>query len=199
MYAARFAVACATATVGASGSLAYGSSGGGAARCEGAPARRATGATGGTTTPDDGAPAGPVEKGVDRYLGYTAALARLKVVLLKTKVMLAKKAVGKAATAKAAAAEGARYVAYSSDVGESMRPVLKPWMVNATYGIAVGYVGYDAYSEVRRKADLGHGNDVLFATCAHKLVFHAAVSLALPAVIIHTAVHRRRGPRPAFA
>lgn len=29
-----------------------------------------------------------------------------------------------------------RYIAYSSDVGESLRPVLKPWQVNLSYGIA---------------------------------------------------------------
>ena len=174
----KFAVACASASVG--GSLAYATSGG-HVRCDApAPAKEK----------EPEAPTTKAETGADRYLAYSASLARLKVVLLKTKAILAKKAVGKAASAKAAAAEGARYVAYSSDVGESMRPVLKPWMVNATYGIAVGYVGYDAYAEVRRKADLGHGNDVLLATCAHKLVFHAAVSLALPAVIIHSAVHR---------
>ena len=182
----RCALACASLAYG--GSLAYGARGG-AALCEAS-----------KEPPKEAAPPEP-EHGGERYLAYSASLARLKVVLLKTKLALAKTtlakgaalktaAAGKAAAVKTAAAEGARYVAYSSDVGESMRPVLKPWMVNATYGIAVGYVGYDAYAEVRRKADLGHGNDVLLATCAHKLVFHAAVSLALPAVIIHSAVHR---------
>ena len=81
-------------------------------------------------------------------------------------------------------------MAYSSDVGESMRPVLRPWMVNATYGVAIGYVLYDAGSDVKRKMDAGHPTEVLLATGTYKLVFHGLVSLAMPAVIIHSAVHR---------
>ncbi|KAJ8604589.1 hypothetical protein CTAYLR_007638 [Chrysophaeum taylorii] len=111
----------------------------------------------------------------ERYLGYTASLARLKLVLLR---------------AKSVAADSIRYVAYSSDVGESMRPILKPWMVNASYGVAVAYVLADAGMEVRRKQELGFDSDTLIGTGAHRLCFHAAVSLALPAVIIHTAVHQ---------
>ena len=96
----------------------------------------------------------------------------------------------KGAAAKAAVGDAARYVAYSSDVGESMRPVLRPWMVNATYGVAVGYVLYDAGSDVKRKMDAGHSTEVLLATGTYKLVFHGLVSLAMPAVIIHSAVHQ---------
>ncbi|KAK0702038.1 mitochondrial 18 KDa protein-domain-containing protein [Lasiosphaeria miniovina] len=45
-----------------------------------------------------------------------------------------------------------RYVAYTSDIGESFRPVAHPWMVRGAYGISwayilgdVGYEGYKAY------------------------------------------------------
>ena len=141
----RCALACASLAYG--GSLAYGARGG-AALCEAS-----------KEPPKEAAPPEP-EHGGERYLAYSASLARLKVVLLKTKLALAKTtlakgaalktaAAGKAAAVKTAAAEGARYVAYSSDVGESMRPVLKPWMVTATYGVAVGYVCYDAGSDPR--------------------------------------------------
>ena len=184
------------------------------------------------------------EEGVERYLGYSAALARLKLVMLRAKTALghaartgaakgaaaggrgaataargaraAKGAAGafargaaarggaaaraakaaasaagaKGAAAKAAVGDAARYVAYSSDVGESMRPVLRPWMVNATYGVAIGYVLYDAGTDVKRKADAGHSTEVLLATGTYKLVFHGLVSLAMPAVIIHSAVHQ---------
>lgn len=116
-----------------------------------------------------------LESGPERLLGYSASLARLKIILLK---------------AKYAAAESVRYVAYSSDIGESARPILRPELVNLTYGIAISYVLVDAGLEVRRKHLLGIDNDVLLATGAHRLIFHAAVSLALPAVIIHTAVHQ---------
>jgi hypothetical protein len=43
---------------------------------------------------------------------------------------------------------------------------------------------------VRRKQLLGHDSDVLAATAAYKLTFHALVSLAIPAFVIHTAVHK---------
>jgi fission process protein 1 len=45
-----------------------------------------------------------------------------------------------------------RYVAYTSDIGESFRPVAHPWLVRGAYGISwayilgdVGYEGYKAY------------------------------------------------------
>lgn len=45
-----------------------------------------------------------------------------------------------------------RYVAYTSDIGESFRPVAHPWLVRSAYGISwayiagdVGYEGYKAY------------------------------------------------------
>ena len=195
------------------------------------------------------------EEGVERYLGYSAALARLKLVMLRAKTALghaartgaakgaaaggrgaataargaraAKGAAGafargaaarggaaaraakaaasaagaKGAAAKAAVGDAARYVAYSSDVGESMRPVLRPWMVNATYGVAIGYVLYDAGTDVKRKYDDGHPTEVLLATGTYKLVFHGLVSLAMPAVIIHSAVHQAHDlfAREAFA
>ena len=45
-----------------------------------------------------------------------------------------------------------RYVAYTSDIGESFRPVAHPWLVRGAYGVSwayilgdVGYEGYKAY------------------------------------------------------
>lgn len=123
--------------------------------------------------------------GSDRYVGYSAALARLKLILLR---------------AKSVAAQSMRYIAYSSDIGESMRPVLSPQLVNMSYGVAIAYVLADTGIEVRRKHHIGYDSDVLIGTAAHRLVFHAAVSLALPAVIIHTAVHQSHKwlDRPMF-
>mmetsp|Transcript_8880 Transcript_8880/g.29328 ORF Transcript_8880/g.29328 Transcript_8880/m.29328 type:complete len:248 (+) Transcript_8880:61-804(+) len=143
------------------------------------------------------------EPGPERYAGYAASLARLKLFLLKGKMAIMSKAAvtGAVGKAQALAVDGARYVAYSSDVGESMRPVLKPWMVHATYGVAVSYVAYDCGCAVRKKQLQGHPNDTLFATGAKHFVFHAAVSLAMPALVIHTAVHQSHNvfERPTFA
>jgi fission process protein 1 len=105
----------------------------------------------------------------ERLFGYGRSLRQL--------VSVSSRAVG----------EGARYVAYSSDVGEAFRPIVPRWAVNATYGVAIAYilgdVGYTSYREAQ-KPD-GH---VLRAT-AHAATFHTAASLVGPAILIHQTVH----------
>jgi fission process protein 1 len=125
----------------------------------------------------------PFQSGPVRYVPY---IARIKLLLLRSKMVIM---------------QGSRYVAYSSDVGESLRPVLKPWMVNLTYGVAGAYiVGDTAYSGYRKHRD-GHGTDVVAATCIHTATFQGLASLALPAAIIHTAVHQTQHflEKPQFA
>ncbi|KAK8868097.1 mitochondrial 18 KDa protein-domain-containing protein [Apiospora arundinis] len=53
-----------------------------------------------------------------------------------------------------------RYVAYTSDIGESFRPVAHPWIVRSAYGVSwayilgdVSYEGYKAYWQNQRKID----------------------------------------------
>ena len=50
-----------------------------------------------------------------------------------------------------------RYVAYTSDVGESFRPIAHPWLIKSAYGISwaylvgdVGHEGYKAYLRNQR-------------------------------------------------
>lgn len=50
-----------------------------------------------------------------------------------------------------------RYVAYTSDIGESFRPVAHPWLVRSAYGVSWAYIfgdvvneGYKAYVRNRR-------------------------------------------------
>src|ERR1700761_9584260 len=50
-----------------------------------------------------------------------------------------------------------RYVAYTSDIGESFRPIAHPWLIRSAYGISwayllgdVGHEGYKAYLRNRR-------------------------------------------------
>ncbi|KAI9892260.1 MAG: hypothetical protein M1814_001719 [Vezdaea aestivalis] len=40
-----------------------------------------------------------------------------------------------------------RYVAYTSDIGESFRPVAHPTLIKAAYGISWGYLGVDVANE----------------------------------------------------
>ncbi|KAG8457445.1 hypothetical protein KFE25_011300 [Diacronema lutheri] len=105
----------------------------------------------------------------ERYLGFGRSLRQVFAVSTR--------AVG----------EGARYVAYSSDVGEAFRPIVPRWAVNATYGIAIAYivgdVGYTSYREAQKP----DGN-VTRAT-AHAATFHACASLVGPAILIHQTVH----------
>lgn len=128
-------------------------------------------------------PEDPFKEGSLRYAPY---IARVKLLLIKAKLAVAK---------------GSRYVAYSSDVGESLRPVMSPMLVNVTYGIAGVYIlGDTAYSGYR-KHQAGHSSEVVAATCLHTAVFQTFASLALPAAIIHTAVHQTQHllEKPRFA
>ena len=50
-----------------------------------------------------------------------------------------------------------RYVAYTSDIGESFRPVAHPWLIRSAYGVSWAYLlgdvsheGYKAYLRNRR-------------------------------------------------
>eukprot|EP00438_Fugacium_kawagutii_P016502 Skav228925 [mRNA] locus=scaffold3800:119059:122378:+ [translate_table: standard] len=74
-----------------------------------------------------------------------------------------------------------RYIAYSSDVGESLRPVIKPWKVNLSYGIAGAYVLADTGLAGYRKQQQNCPREEVAAACAHTLVFQTVASLALPA------------------
>lgn len=127
--------------------------------------------------PANTAPSPSDDGSFDRYAAFGL---RLKQVF----------AVKTAALSKAAAAN-ARYIAYSSDVGEAFRPVVPRWAVTATYGVAIAYVagdvGYTGYVESQRP-----GGNVARAT-AHAALFQGAASLVGPAIIIHQAVHVAQG------
>mmetsp|Transcript_1583 Transcript_1583/g.3810 ORF Transcript_1583/g.3810 Transcript_1583/m.3810 type:complete len:250 (-) Transcript_1583:9-758(-) len=81
---------------------------------------------------------------------------------------------------------GVRYLAYSSDVGEAMRPVVPTWLVNATYGIAIGYcaldVGFEGYKEHKAQGDVKRA-------VVKQTLFQGLASIGLPFLIIHTSVH----------
>jgi fission process protein 1 len=40
-----------------------------------------------------------------------------------------------------------RYVAYTSDIGESFRPIAHPWLVKGAYGVSWAYIGGDVMHE----------------------------------------------------
>eukprot|EP00959_Pyramimonas_sp_CCMP1952_P025097 526589-Pyramimonas_sp.AAC.1 len=111
----------------------------------------------------------------DTPFRYAAYLARAnKIFTVKAQIMFRH------------ASSAIRYAAYSSDVGEALRPVLSPRWVNATYGFAVSYVigdiSYHGYLESQRKGDVTKA-------VAHATVFQLLASLVIPAVLIHQVVH----------
>lgn len=112
------------------------------------------------------------DRGPERYAGYFYRIAR---------------------TVKAVALRGQRYVAYSSDVGESFRPVANPMWVNASYGIAglyiVGDVAYHGYQAKQR----GHSDEGVARVVVETATFQVLASLLIPSVIIHQAVHVAQG------
>jgi len=80
----------------------------------------------------------------------------------------------------------ARYSAFTSDVGEALRPVLSAKAVNATYGIALGYVfcdiGYHGWLAQMKKQDVSRA-------LAHSSTFQFFGSVLVPFGVIHSAVH----------
>jgi fission process protein 1 len=79
-----------------------------------------------------------------------------------------------------------RYVAYTSDIGESFRPVAHPWLVRSAYGISwtylvgdVGHEGYKAYLRNRR-ALAPPGDAHKDATSEQILVGMATGNISMP-------------------
>nr|POE87993.1 mitochondrial fission process protein 1 [Quercus suber] len=105
-----------------------------------------------------------------------------------------------------------RYVAYTSDIGESFRPIAHPNMVRAAYGISWAYLvgdvaheGYKAYT--RNQKILNPADNASAATSttlaapmkvpaidhwasvmAERAVFQSIASMGLPAFTIHSIV-----------
>jgi len=92
----------------------------------------------------------------------------------------------------AAFARAFRYLAFTSDVGEALRPVLRNTIVTATYGIAAAYcfadVAYETYKVKQTgKNPQGHSCTPV-QMCVERATFQLVASLVVPAVIIHSAV-----------
>ncbi|GAA5867041.1 hypothetical protein JCM3774_003765 [Rhodotorula dairenensis] len=104
-----------------------------------------------------------------RYLGY---LARFRPVLIAS----------------------TRYLAYTSDVGESFRPVVAPKTVTAAYGVSwaylIGDVVYESWKAKGRASELApdHVSHVVGLTFAKRAVFQSVASMLLPSLTIHSIV-----------
>eukprot|EP00520_Triparma_pacifica_P010703 CAMPEP_0118662482 /NCGR_PEP_ID=MMETSP0785-20121206/16856_1 /TAXON_ID=91992 /ORGANISM="Bolidomonas pacifica, Strain CCMP 1866" /LENGTH=213 /DNA_ID=CAMNT_0006556031 /DNA_START=144 /DNA_END=782 /DNA_ORIENTATION=+ len=109
----------------------------------------------------------------DKYARMAAYSSRVKVLAVKT------------VKAKI------RYSAYSSDVGEAVRPVAPKWVVNAAYGIVgvyvVGDIGFEMHHE-KTTHGLEWGDWGVVRKGLHAATFQGIASLAIPTILIHSAV-----------
>lgn len=132
---------------------------------------------------------------VDSNVRYAAYANRLRTILLASH----------------------RYVAYTSDLGESFRPIVSPWVVRACYGISwtyvLGDVSYEAWKAKLRKegrytpglkpwdSNIPEKGDIAAAKLAElndlpdwrlaaleRGLFQSIASMGLPAFTIHSTV-----------
>ncbi|PWN52653.1 hypothetical protein IE53DRAFT_304455, partial [Violaceomyces palustris] len=100
-----------------------------------------------------------------------------------------------------------RYVAYTSDIGEAFRPLTRPEVVKAAYGISwaylIGDVAYAGYKASKNQGPLppfgeSTNSDSIHVglVMARRAIFQAIASMALPAFTIHSVV---RYSAPLFA
>eukprot|EP00959_Pyramimonas_sp_CCMP1952_P347129 7270424-Pyramimonas_sp.AAC.2 len=87
---------------------------------------------------------------------------------------------------KQAMQSNARYLAYSSDIGEAARPLVGGPLVWGSYGIVVAYMVTDIALSGRRAKKMG--KDVVRAV-SHASAFQGIASLLLPGLLIHQTVH----------
>lgn len=82
-----------------------------------------------------------------------------------------------------------RYLAFTSDIGEAIRPVVNPTLVKATYGISFGYCLVDIGWEGRKAWVNTNKNQTLVGRVVlERTLFQGLASLLLPAITIHTIV-----------
>lgn len=82
-----------------------------------------------------------------------------------------------------------RLVAYTSDVGESVRPVVPPSVVRACYGLTWAYVAADVGYNTSEAILAKKPSETILRTAVHATTFQVIASVAVPSFIIHQAVH----------
>lgn len=82
-----------------------------------------------------------------------------------------------------------RAAAYTSDVGESVRPVVPSWFVRACYGMTWMYVFTDVSYHTADAYMAQKSKEVVCRTAVQSTVFQVIASVAVPSLIIHQVVH----------
>ena len=86
-----------------------------------------------------------------------------------------------------------RYLAFTSDFGEALRPVASARIVNASYMVAGGYcvadVAWEAYKLKKRNNKTESGESMSTTQLVvERSAFQALASIAIPFGVIHTTV-----------
>jgi len=82
-----------------------------------------------------------------------------------------------------------RFIAYTSDIGESARPVMPSWFVNACYGLTFVYVAVAVGHHTQEASAHGASQNMVLRAFTHSATFELIASVAMPSLIIHQAVH----------
>lgn len=87
-------------------------------------------------------------------------------------------------------ATASRYIAYASEVGEAVRPLVSPRIVGGLYGIAYAYVAVDVSIKSHGEFQKTDGDMNLVARKGlETFIFQSLASIVVPSVVIHTVVH----------
>ena len=83
-----------------------------------------------------------------------------------------------------------RLTAFTSEVGESFRPLVASWQVSATYAVSWAYVSIDIILRTLDEYALRGRTWRVMRTLLFFSIFHTVATMLIPAIIIHEAVHR---------
>lgn len=79
-----------------------------------------------------------------------------------------------------------RPLAYASEMGESVRPLVPPFFVRFLYGVSWGYVILD--TAVKTYSVKDQGREIMSYYAMDTSIWHTFASMALPAFTIHSIV-----------
>eukprot|EP00322_Chrysochromulina_rotalis_P024078 CAMPEP_0115858036 /NCGR_PEP_ID=MMETSP0287-20121206/15887_1 /TAXON_ID=412157 /ORGANISM="Chrysochromulina rotalis, Strain UIO044" /LENGTH=355 /DNA_ID=CAMNT_0003312281 /DNA_START=70 /DNA_END=1137 /DNA_ORIENTATION=- len=83
-----------------------------------------------------------------------------------------------------------RLTAFTSEVGESLRPLVQPWKVKLAYVVSWTYVILDVLIRTADEMSLRGHSWRAVRTLLFFSTFHSIATMLLPAYCIHTAVHQ---------
>lgn len=81
-----------------------------------------------------------------------------------------------------------RPLAYTSEIGESFRPIIPRNIVNGAYGVSILYVAADIYHNSHDQFILTNDKKKTAIVAGDLTLWHSFASMIFPAVTIHTIV-----------